>query len=56
MFPMENWPLSMESFDIHNTELDNGKEKENHKLEVIGKKAERNQVTLKKSEGRQKAK
>ena len=21
---MENWPLSMESFDIHNTELDNG--------------------------------
>ena len=32
-----------------------GKEKEDHKLEVIGKKAERNQVTLK-SEGRQKAK
>lgn len=32
-----------------------GKEKEDHKLEVIGKKAERNQVTLK-SGGRQKAK
>lgn len=33
-----------------------GKEKEDHKLEVTGKKAERNQVTLKKCEGRQKAK
>lgn len=33
-----------------------GKEKEDHKLEVTGKKAERNQVTLKKREGRQKAK
>lgn len=42
LLPLETQPLSVESLDIHNTELDNGqrnggKEKD-HSLEVMGKK------------------